>query len=141
VGGSLQQLVPVLEREVRGQHGDGGQVETAIRQHRQEHGVFPGCTGHRNAEIGLGLGKVQDLPDVTEHRGKCLAGIEPSLLHLGDVGDDVRLDSTGLAHERGQALEQFVVRDRLERSLVFHSPNIGLTFSTSWDRAGAPQRG
>jgi hypothetical protein len=38
-------------------------------------------------------------------------------------------------------VEQLVVRDRLERPLCFHDWNIGRAFSTSWEGAGAHQRG
>jgi len=41
-------------------------------------------------------------------------GIEPSLVHLGNVRDDVGLDTAGLTRELGQAMQQLVVRDRLE---------------------------
>ena len=53
---------------------------------------------------------------------------------------DVGLGAPGLAHELGQAVEQLVVRNRLERSLVFHDRNIGPAFSTSWDGASPKQR-
>ena len=140
VGGSFQEPVPVLAREVRGQQGDRRQVKTAIGQHGQEHRMLPRRAGRGDAEIGLGLREVQDLHAVDEHRRKGLAGKEPSLVHLGDVRDDVGLDSPGLAHELGQAVEQLVVRDRLERALVFHDGNIGRAFSTSWERARRPRR-
>src|SRR5437879_6430168 len=50
------------------------------------------------------------------------------------------LDAPGLAHELGPALEPLVVRDRSERSLLFHDQNIGPGFSTSWEGAGAKRR-
>ena len=103
--------------------------------------MLPRRTGRPDAEVGLRLGEVQDVHAVGEHRRKGLAGIEPSLFHLGDVRDDVGLDAPGLAHELGQAVEQLVVRDRLERSLLFHDWNIGPAFSTSWEGASATQRG
>ena len=102
--------------------------------------MFPRSTSRRNAEIGFRLGEVQSVHAVGEHRRKGLAGEEPSLLHLGDVGDDVGLDAPGLAHELGQAVEQLVVRDRLERPLCFHDWNIGPAFLTSQDDVGAQQR-
>src|SRR5258706_14899076 len=97
--------------------------------------MFPRSTSRRNAEIGFRLGEVQDVHAVGKHRRKGLAGEEPSLLHLGDVGDDVGFDVPGLAHELGQAVEQLVVRDRLEPSFLFHDSNIGRALSTSWQGA------
>jgi hypothetical protein len=76
-----------------GQLVDRRQVKTAIPQHGQDDRMLPRRTGRRNTEIGLGLGEVQDLHAVGEHRGEGLAGIELSLLHLGDVGDDVGLET------------------------------------------------
>ena len=96
-------------------------------------------TGGRNAEIGLGLREVQGVRAVREHRRKRLAGIEPSLVHLGDVGDNVGLDAPRLSHKLGEAVEQRVVRNRLERSRLFHDWNIGLAFSTSWENARTKQ--
>ena len=90
--------------------------------------MLPRRPGRRNAEVGLGLGKVQDVRAVDEHRRKGIAGIEPSFVHLGDVRDDVGLDAPGLARKLGQAVEQFVVRDRLERSLLLHDRNISPAF-------------
>jgi len=38
-------------------------------------------------------------------------------------------------------VEQLVVRDRLEWSLLFHEENIGPGFSTAWERTATKQRG
>jgi len=48
---------------------------------------------------------VQDVRAVGEHRRKGLPGIEPSLVHLGDVGDDVGFDVLG---ERGGAAARLI---------------------------------
>ena len=90
--------------------------------------MLPRGTSRSDAEIGLGFREVQDAHAVDEHRGQGLTGKEPSLVHLGDVRDHVGLDSPGLAHQVGQAVEQLVVRDRLERPFVFHDGNIGRPF-------------
>ena len=103
--------------------------------------MLPRRPGRCNAEISLRLGEVQDVHAVGEHRRKGLAGKEPSLLHLGNVSNDVGFRAPGLAHELAQALEQLIVRDGLERSFVFHEGNIGHPFSTSWEGAGAKKRG
>jgi hypothetical protein len=55
------------------------------------------------------------------------------------VRDDVGLDAPGLTRELGQAAKQVIVRDRLERSFVFHDQNIGRVFSTSWESARTNQ--
>jgi hypothetical protein len=83
---------------------------------------------------------MQDGHAVGEHGRKSFAGVEPSLFHFGDVGDDVGLGAPGLAHEVGETVEQLVVRDRLQRPILFHGWNIRPAFSNSWDGASAKQR-
>ena len=135
VRGPFQERVSVLPGETGSELGDSGQVEATVTQHHQEHRVLPRGTCHGDAQIGFRLGEVQDVGAVGEHRGRSLAGIEPSLVHLGDVSDEVGLDAPGLEQEVGQAKEQLVVRQCLERTLVFHAGNIGLPSSTSGKRA------
>jgi hypothetical protein len=64
---------------------------------------------------------VKDLRAVDEHGGRGFAGIKPA---LPDVGDDLGLHTARLAYQVGQAAEQLVVGDRLERALVFHALTI-----------------
>jgi hypothetical protein len=140
VDGSFQEPVPILRREVRRQLGDRGQVKTAIRRHRQEHRVLPGRARHRDAKVGLLLGEVKGGPAVDEQRRKGRAGVGPSLVHLGEVSDDVDLNPPRLARQLGQASEQFVVGNRLERSFFLHPWNIGHGISTSGDSASSTQQ-
>src|SRR6266568_1647213 len=57
------------------------------------------------------------------------------------IGPSPRFDTTGLAHELGQAVEQLVVRDRLKRSFLSHDWNIGPRSSTPCESARAKPRG
>jgi hypothetical protein len=50
------------------------------------------------------------------------------------VGDELGLDTPGAPQQIGETAEQLVVGDRLERAFL-HEQNIGLAFSTSWERA------
>jgi hypothetical protein len=111
VGGPLQEIVPVLRRQVRGHLRDGGQVQTPIGQHRQEHRVLSRRTCRGDAQVGLGLREMEDLRAVGEHRGRSLAGVEPALVDLADVGDEVGLDAPGLPQKLDEAAQQLVVRD------------------------------
>ena len=47
------------------------------------------------------------------------------------VGDEIDFRAAGLRQDLGETLEQFVVRDGLERPFVLHADNIGRVFSTS----------
>ena len=44
-----------------------------------------------DAPVGLGLGEVERLHAVDEHRGEGASGVELSLVDLADVGDEVGL--------------------------------------------------
>jgi hypothetical protein len=89
--------VPGLRGEERRQLGDSAEVEPAVGEHGQEHRVLPRGSRRGDPQIGLGLREVEDLRAVGEHRGSGVAGIEPSLVHLGDVGDEIALDAAVLS--------------------------------------------
>jgi hypothetical protein len=90
-------------------------VEPAVREHREEHGVLSSRPGHVDPQIGFGLGEVEDVSAIDEHRGGGLAGVEVSSLHLTDVGDEVGLDAAGLTEEKGESAQEVVVVERFER--------------------------
>ena len=79
-----------------------------------------GRSGGCDAQIRLGLGKMQDLGAVGEHRGRGFPGIESSFVHLAEMGHEVGLQAAGPMQELGKAAEQLVVREPLERARVFH---------------------
>ena len=76
--------------------------------------------GGGDPEVGLGLGEVEDLGTVREHRGRGFAGVEPTPVDLADVSDEVGLVATGLTEEIRQATEQLVVGERRQRVSAFH---------------------
>ena len=65
----------------------------------------------RDPQVGLGLGEVEALGAVDEHRGRGFAGVEPALVDLADVRDEVGLDAARVGHELAEAAEQLVVGD------------------------------
>jgi hypothetical protein len=117
VDGARKEHVPVLPREVRRERGDPGQMETTVREHREERRVLPSRPGDGGPQIGLGLGEVEDVRAVDEHRGGGFAGVEVSSLHLTDVRDEVGLDAAGLTEEIGEPAEEIVVGEGFERPL------------------------
>jgi hypothetical protein len=78
VPGPLQEGLPVLQGQVRRQLGDGGQVQPPVGQQGQEEGMLPRGAGGGDPDVGLGLGKVEELGAVREHRGRGFAGVEPA---------------------------------------------------------------
>ena len=111
-----QKRLPVVSREVGRQVGDPAQVKPPVAQHRKDHRVLARGSGHGDAQVGLGLREVQGLRAVGEHGGEGFTSVEASLVHLGDVGDEVGLDAARLGEDLGQAAEEIAVGDRRERS-------------------------
>ena len=58
--------------------------------------MLSGGSGYRDPEVGLGLGEMEHLRAVGEHRGRSLAGVESPLVDLADVSDEFGLDAAGL---------------------------------------------
>ena len=98
--------------------------------------MFAHGAGHGDPQAGLRLREVKHVRAVREHGGAGFSGVEPAVVHLGDVVDEIRLDATGITEQRGQATEEVVVRDLREATLVLHGPNVRLT----QDREGPNQK-
>jgi hypothetical protein len=89
MGGSRQDQVAVLDCEMRRQQCDAAEVNTSVREARQQDRMSEGSTGCDDPQVRLRLGKVKDASAVREHRGAGSVGIQPSLIHLGDVCNEV----------------------------------------------------
>ncbi|MGD8894465.1 MAG: hypothetical protein PVJ73_00365 [Acidobacteriota bacterium] len=68
---------------------------------------------------------MKDLDAVSEHRGHRFARPESPRIHLGNVGDEVGFDASGLTQDLGQAAEQVVVRDIFPVGLLSHGESVG----------------
>jgi hypothetical protein len=90
---SHEQLVPVLPREERHELRDPAQVQAAVGEHRQQPRVLASRARDRDAQVGLGLGEVEPLGAVDEHRRAGLADVEPARIDLAEVSDEVGLDA------------------------------------------------
>ena len=110
-----EQSLPILCREVRCEQGDRAQVKAPVAEHRQEHRVLARGAGDGDAQVGLTLREMESLRAVGEHGRERFTGVEASLVRLGNVGDEVRLDAARLAEDLGQAAQEDVVGDRGER--------------------------
>ena len=110
-----EQSLPVLCREVRREQGDRAQVKAPVAEHRQEHRVLARGAGDGDAQVGLTLREMESLRAVGEHGRERFTRVEASLVRLGNVGDEVRLDAARLAENLGQAAQEDVVGDRGER--------------------------
>ena len=80
-----------------------------------------------DAAVGLGFREVQGSSAVGEHRREGLTGVEPALVGLADVGDEIGLDAAGLRDELRESIEQLVVGDGVKSDSSFgcHACNIG----------------
>ena len=141
VGGPIQDVLTVLRGQVRRQLRDGRQVQPPFGEQGQEDGMLSRGAGGSDAEVGLGLGEVEDLGAVLEHRGRGLAGVELTPVNLADVSDEIGLVATGSTEKIRQATEEIVVGERRQRVSAFHDDNIGRCFATSRGRGWCVLRG
>ena len=125
VAGAAEHRLPVLASEVRDQKRDPGEVQAAVSQHVEQGGVASGGTCHLDAQPGLRFGQMEALDTIREHRRARLAQVEAPLVHLGDVGDEVGLDTAGVVQDLRQAQEEDVVRERSQRCLGRSDPGGG----------------
>jgi hypothetical protein len=84
---------------MRGQTRGGRQVEPAVAEHVEELRVVARGPGGRDAEVGLEVRELEHFDAVDVHGRFRLARVKAPRIDLGDVGDDVGLDSPGLAVE------------------------------------------
>jgi hypothetical protein len=68
-------------------------MQAAIREHRQQPRVLASGAGDRDAQVRLGLGEVEPLGAVDEHRRAGLADVELAPVDLAEVSDEVGLDA------------------------------------------------
>ena len=119
--GSRQQRIAILGGQVRSEQSNSRQVKTAVGQEAQEHRMLARGSSHRDAQVGLGLGQVQDVRAVREHRRRGFASKEPASVHFRDVLDDLGLDAARLSKQLRQAMQKLVVGHGCE-SLWLHAP-------------------
>jgi len=104
-----EQRLVILLAKVRRQRGDGAHVETPVGQHR-EHDREPAReAGDRDPEVRLGLRKMEPRHGVDMHRWTGLEEVEPASVHLGEVPDELGLDSPSTPEDLGQTREQGVI--------------------------------
>jgi hypothetical protein len=117
---TLEQAIRVPTVEVGGEPDYSAQVQTAVPEHCQDLWELAGRTCHDDAEIGFGFREVKDLHAVDEQRRGGFTRVQSALVDLADVGNDVGLDSAGLADELDQAPKKLVVANRFEWTLSVH---------------------
>ena len=127
--GSRQQRIAILGGQVRSEQSHSRQVKTAFGQVAPEHWMPARGSSHRDAQVGLGLGQVQDVRAVRKHRRRGFASKEPASVHFRDVLDDLGLDAARLLKELSQAMQKLVVRRGCE-SLGLHAPMLGARSDT-----------
>jgi hypothetical protein len=88
---------------------DATEVKPSVGEHGKEHGMLSRGSAGRDAEVCLGFREVQDLGAIHIHGGAGLTGVEPSLVDLRDVGDDVGFRAARLTEELREPLEHIVI--------------------------------
>ena len=140
VGGPLEDGLPVVGGEVRGELGNGGEVEPPVGEHGEEDRVLSRRPGGGDAQVGFGLGEVEPLGAVREHGRRGLAGVEPACVDLAYVSHEVGFAASRLAQDVGEAEEELAVGELLEGARGFHAHNIGGDFSRAGDRPSGAAR-
>ena len=123
VRGPREDAVAVGRREVRGEPGDGAHVQPAVGEHGEDDRVLAGGTSRGDSQVRLGLGEMQDLGAVREHRGAGVAREETALVHLGEVSDELGLGVARLAEQIRDAPQQLVVGQRARKPWREQRPN------------------
>jgi hypothetical protein len=90
---AFEERLAVLRSQERREPRQPAQVEPAVSEPVEQRRELAGRAGDRDAAVGLGLREVQVLRAVREHRGERLPGLEPSLVDLADVSDEIGLDA------------------------------------------------
>jgi hypothetical protein len=78
---------------VRREQGGTAQMQLARGEPGHQRRVLPRGPRHRDAQVRLGLGQVQDAGRVHEHRGRGRAQVEAPRIHLAQVRDELGLDT------------------------------------------------
>ena len=113
-----QHGVEVIDRAVRGQPGDGVEVQSSVGQHGEQDRMATRGAGDGDAQVGLPLREVEAFPAVREHGRTRLAKVEPAAVDLGDVQDEVDLDPPRVGDHGRETAEQVIVRERVEQFAV-----------------------
>jgi hypothetical protein len=117
-------------------------VHAAVAEPVEQSLVAPSRARDGDAPVGLGLGQVEHLCAIGEHRREGVPAEESALLDLSDVRDEVGLDAAVLGDELGEPVDQHVVGNGTKRievsdlveGLGFHAINIGSVFRASQER-------
>lgn len=91
------------------------QVQAPVGQHREQDRMPPRRAGHRDPQVRLVLGEVERPGAVREQRRERLPGVEPPLVHLGELRDQLGLDPPRLPDAPREPPQQLVVGERSSR--------------------------
>ncbi len=105
-----QYLLAILVREMGREERDAAQVQPAVPEHGEEHGVLARGAGDGDTKVRLRLRKVQDLDAVKEHGRASFPGVQAAMVDLPDVRDEGGLDPSRLLGELEQTVEELVIR-------------------------------
>src|SRR6185503_21060746 len=99
VRGSGEERLAVRRSQERYEPREAAQVDPPVSQGLEDCRVLASGACNGDAAVGLGLREVQVLGAVRKHRRECSSGIEPSLVDLAEMGDEIGLDAVRLRDE------------------------------------------
>jgi hypothetical protein len=106
----------VLASQVRAEQPHGRDVESGPFEHLEDHRKTPRRSRHRDAAVGLLLGKGQRVPAVGEERAMAGAQVHVARIELREVGDEENGGATLAAGEVLDARHERGVGETPERS-------------------------
>jgi hypothetical protein len=106
----------VLASQVRAEQPHGGGVESAPFEHLEDNRKAPRRSRHRDAVVGLLLGKGQGVPAVGEERAMAGAQVHVASIELREVGDEENGGATLAVGEVLDARDELGVGETPERS-------------------------
>jgi hypothetical protein len=85
----------VFIRQVRSELSDARQMKATVAKHFQKDRIPPRGSRRGDSLVRFVLREVQHVGCVREHRRASLPGIQPPLVNLADLSDEIGLDPSG----------------------------------------------
>ena len=100
MNGLSEDFVPIAFGEVFPKLAHGGEMQPAVGQHVEKHGMLSYGSRRRDPQVRFGLGQVQHVETVLKHRRKGFASKQATRIDLSDVCDQLRFRTTRTLDER-----------------------------------------
>ncbi len=101
----------VFVGQVVAQDRERAEVDVALGQHTEDHGIPARQAARRHSTKSLVFAHAESLQAAVEHRRAARAQVQPSLLDLDQVSDDSRHGAAFGSSDRVQSTQELVVRN------------------------------